>query len=65
MTPKTNLPVSAINFPKSGNNIVFVRGSGVDKSRLPLEVNGIRMLTQYVWIRGAEMNEVVNGKREF
>ena len=65
MTPKTNLPVSAPNFPKSESNIVFVRGSGVDKSRLPLEVNGIRMLTQYVWIRGAEMNEVINGKRKF
>ena len=65
MTPKTNRYVSAPNFPKSGEHIVFVRGSGVDKSKLPLRINGIDMLTQYVWIRGDEMNQAINGMRSF
>ena len=62
MTPKTKVPMSAPNFPKSEDHLVFVRGSGVDKSNLPQEINGIKMLTQYLWIRGREMNEVVNGR---
>ena len=65
MTPKTKVPMSAPNFPKSEDHLVFVRGSGVDKSNLPQEINGIKMLTQYLWIRGREMNEVVNGRLSF
>ena len=65
MTPKTNVPVSAPNFPKSDEHLIFVRGSGVDKSQLPQEINGIKMLTQYLWIRGKEMNEVMNGQMSF
>ncbi len=65
MTPKTNVPISAPNFPKSDRHIVFVRGSGVDKSYLPLEINGIRMLTQYLWIRGADMVDIVNSKKNY
>lgn len=64
MTPKTNVPVSAPNFPKSEDHLVFVRGSGADKSKLPLEINGIRMLSQYVWIRGKDMVDAVNGKKK-
>ena len=65
LTPKTKVPISAPNFPKSEDYLVFVRGSGVDKSKLPLEINGIKMLTQYLWIRGRELNEVMNGDRTF
>ena len=65
MTPKTNCYVSAPNFPKSEEHLVFVRGSGVDKSKLPLNINGIDMLTQYVWIRGDDMNQAINGKISF
>ena len=65
MTPKTKIPISAPNFPKSDKHLVFVRGSGVDKSKLPQEINSIKMLTQYIWIRGREMNEVMNGVRSF
>ena len=41
-----------LNFPKSAEGIVFVRGSGTDARKKPVEVNGIHMYTQYVWIRG-------------
>jgi hypothetical protein len=45
---------SAPNFIKSRDNDVFLRGSGADSS---LEhktecVNGIRMLPQYIWLKG-------------
>ena len=45
---------SAPNFMKSRENDVFIRGSGINSSlRSKTEcVNGIRMLPQYVWIKG-------------
>lgn len=45
---------SAPNFLKSSANNVFVRGSGPDASSCHKTecVNGIRMLPQYVWIKG-------------
>ena len=45
---------SAPNFMKSKENAVFIRGSGADSSlKYKSEcVNGIRMLPQYVWIKG-------------
>lgn len=46
---------SAPNFLKSSENDVFIRGSGKNSSMCykTETVNGIRMLPQYVWIRGA------------
>ncbi|WP_288147002.1 MutH/Sau3AI family endonuclease [Thomasclavelia cocleata] len=41
-----------INFPKSKDNLVFVRGSGVDSTYKNLELNGIKMYRQYIWIKG-------------
>ena len=45
---------SAPNFLKSRDNEVFLRGSGADASlKHKTEcVNGIRMLPQYIWIKG-------------
>lgn len=45
---------SAPNFLKSKENDVFIRGSGADSSlKNKTEcVNGIKMLPQYVWIKG-------------
>lgn len=45
---------SAPNFMKSSQNVVFFRGSGNDSSlKYKTEiVNGIRMLPQYMWIKG-------------
>lgn len=52
---------SAPNFIKSKDNDVFLRGSGLNaSSKNKTEcVNGIRMLPQYVWIKGVSIvNEI-------
>lgn len=50
---------SAPNFVKSKENDVFMRGSGTDSAlKHKTEcVNGIRMLPQYVWIKGTSVIE--------
>ncbi|WP_410984644.1 MutH/Sau3AI family endonuclease [Bacillus cereus] len=53
ITPKTKLPMTAPNFPKSKNHDFFVRGSGKDASKKPLELNGISMYAQYLWMKGS------------
>lgn len=42
----------AINFPKSNDHEIFVRGSGIDSSKKPLVLQGIRMYKQYIWVKG-------------
>ena len=44
--------MTAPNFPKSKEWNFFVRGSGTDASKKPLLLNGIRMYSQYLWMRG-------------
>lgn len=50
---------TAPNFMKSKENDVFLRGSGTDASPKykTEEVNGIKMLPQYVWIKGSVIIE--------
>ena len=45
---------SAPNFVKSSQNTVFIRGGGKDSSSTHKTecVNGIRMLPQFIWIKG-------------
>lgn len=52
ITPKTKLPMTAPNFPKSKNHNFFVRGSGMDASRKPFKLNGTSMYAQYLWMKG-------------
>lgn len=57
-TPKINpngLVSTSINFPKSIDHVVFVRGSGIDSSVKPCCVQGIRMYRQYIWVKGKYM----------
>ena len=53
---------SAPNFMKSKENEVFLRGSGIDSSLVHKTecVNGIKMLPQYVWIKGTAVVEELN-----
>lgn len=51
-SPKTGLPMSAPNWPKSSGGNVFVRGSSSDASNKPVEVAGVRMYRQSLWLRG-------------
>ncbi|HJF33127.1 MAG TPA: restriction endonuclease [Sporosarcina psychrophila] len=41
-----------INLPKSKDYLVFTRGSGIDSSKKPVELNGVKMYAQYFWIKG-------------
>lgn len=52
---KTQLPQTVLNFMKSRQNIIFIRGTGTDSTRKPEQVNGISMYKQYLWIRGKEI----------
>lgn len=53
---------SAPNFMKSKDNAVFMRGSGVDSALIHKTecVNGIKMLPQYVWIKGIAIVDELN-----
>ena len=43
----------APNLPKSSEYHVFFRGSAVDSSeKVKIEINGVDMLPQYVWLKG-------------
>ena len=59
VTLKSGKVSTAPNFLKGSENDVFVRGSGKDSSiQSKTEcVNGIRMLPQYVWIKGLSVVE--------
>lgn len=46
---------SAPNFIKSKDNDVFLRGSGTDSKHKTECVNGIKMLPQYIWIKGTSI----------
>lgn len=57
---------SAPNFMKSSQNEVFMRGSGQDSALIHKTecVNGIKMLPQYVWIKGTSIvDELLNLER--
>lgn len=51
---------SAPNFMKSSQNTVFLRGSGTDSSFKTEIVNGIKMLPQYVWIKGSAVVNLIS-----
>lgn len=52
---KTGVPSEAPNFPKAAGHDVFVRGTSTDSRRKPLEINGLRMYNQQLWIKGTYM----------
>ena len=49
--------MTAPNLPKSEENIVFFRGSGKNATDKSQEVNGVKMLKQYYWIKGSYIVE--------
>lgn len=60
INPKTNTLRTTLNFPKSKDYDVFVRGSGIDASNKPMKINGISMYNQYIWIKGSKMVALLN-----
>ncbi|MCI8509568.1 MAG: restriction endonuclease [Lachnospiraceae bacterium] len=57
---KTGVYKTSINFPKSRDNVLFVRGGGLDSSVKTEEVNEIKMYRQYVWIKGTYIVQLLN-----
>ncbi|WP_308620716.1 MutH/Sau3AI family endonuclease [uncultured Desulfovibrio sp.] len=55
----TGEPQTSINFPKASESIIFVRGTSSDSRNKPVEVNGIRMYRQQLWIKGSWIAEHV------
>lgn len=60
INPKSGTVMTRLNFPKSKDHIVFIRGGGIDASVKTEEVNGIRMYKQYVWIKGSYIVRMLN-----
>lgn len=52
--------MTSLNFPKSSEGNVFVRGSGRDSNSKPLTINGIAMYHQYIWIKGTHIANKLN-----
>lgn len=48
-----------LNFPKSKDYTFFIRGSGTDSTKKNFELNGIKMYTQYVWMKGSVLNDML------
>ncbi len=57
---RTGVPTTSPNFPKSVDHDVFIRGSGSDSTRKPVELCGVRMYRQYVWVKGSKMIEMLD-----
>lgn len=57
VTPKTGIAMTAPNWPKSRDGVLFVRGTGNDANDKPVTVNGVHMYRQNVWIKGKELAE--------
>lgn len=54
----------APNFPKSSEGTIFVRGTGTDIYDKPLNINGIQMYRQNLWIRGEDLVNML-GEKDF
>lgn len=48
---------TAVNLPKSENNVVFFRGTGNNAKDKREVLNGIKIYSQQVWVRGTYMVE--------
>lgn len=60
VTDKDNNPIinrngiikTSINLPKAKDNIIFFRGTGSDSTDKTLNINGVKMYRQNIWIKG-------------
>lgn len=59
---KNGIIRSAPNFPKSSEGNIFVRGTSSTSDVKPLEINGIKMYHQQIWIKGLYIVEKLNNE---
>jgi len=62
-TPKTKIPMTAPNLPKSKDYTIFFRGTGTDATD-KITVNGLEMLRQDYWIKGKFLVEELKATEE-
>lgn len=63
--PRTNPSgniMSAPNFPKSSEGNIFVRGTSSTSDVKPLNINGVQMYRQQIWIKGKYIVEKLNNE---
>ena len=54
-----------INFPKSSDNMkLFLRGTGLDSTKKTLNLCGIQMYQQQVWIKGLDIVELLDNREK-
>lgn len=54
--------MSAPNFPKSSEGNVFVRGTSSTSDVKPLNINGVQMYRQQIWVKGTYMVDKLNNE---
>lgn len=59
LSPKTNVPQTETNLPKSKDYLFFMRGSGSDATKKTLTINGLELYRQDIWIRGRELSKLL------
>lgn len=59
---KNGVVSSAPNFPKSSEGNIFVRGTSSTSDVKPLEINGIKMYYQQIWVKGLYIVEKLNNE---
>lgn len=59
---KNNTYQKQLNFIKSKENDVFLRGTGQDSNDKTEILNGISMYKQYIWIKGKAIVDMLNKK---
>ena len=55
--------MSAPNFPKSSEGNVFVRGTSSTSDVKPLNVNGVQMYRQQIWVKGLYLVDKLNNEQ--
>ncbi|MGG3471348.1 MutH/Sau3AI family endonuclease [Neobacillus pocheonensis] len=57
---KTGKVKTSINFPKSKDHNIFLRGTGSDSNKKPKVLNGIHMYHQNLWVKGKTLVTMLN-----
>ena len=57
---KSGNVMSAPNFPKSSEGNIFVRGTSSTSDVKPLNINGVQMYNQQIWVKGLYIVDKLN-----
>ncbi|WP_161567039.1 MULTISPECIES: MutH/Sau3AI family endonuclease [unclassified Exiguobacterium] len=63
LSPKTRVPQTETNLPKSKDYLFFLRGTGSDATKKTLSINGLELYRQDLWIRGKDLSRLLNNDK--